>query len=58
MNVCALVNLMNLEHGMCVLSLMKFSLYQTKRRKATWLSVLMFYRSHIYVLLKAAPYLW
>lgn len=65
MNV--LVNLLNLEHDVCVLSLMKFSLYQTQRRKATCPSVLTLckYRpctlpctSHTEVLLKAPPCLW
>jgi len=48
-NMRVLVNLMNLEYGVCVLSFMKFSLYQKKRRKTTWLSVLTFYMSHIHV---------
>lgn len=48
MNVSVLVNLMNLEHSVCVPSFMKFSLYQTKRRKVTWLPVLTFYTSRIY----------
>lgn len=41
-NVCMLVNL---EIGVCVPPLATFYLYQLKRKKGTWLPILMFYAS-------------
>jgi len=49
MHVC--VNLESVKH---VLLIVTFNLYQLKKRKGTWLSVLMFYVI-IYVLLKEVP---
>lgn len=37
--------LMRLQKGVCMFSLMKFNPDQLKRRKETWLSILIFYTS-------------